>query len=118
MRGWSMALAAAAGLYGAAGVALMAVGAHRTAPLATTAGTFLLLHAAAILALIALDLGRGMRIAATLIAAGALLFSGELALHALADMQPLPMAAPAGGMLMIVGWLVAAIGAPLALARR
>lgn len=117
MRGWSMALAAAAGLYGAAGVGLMAAGAHKAGPLATTAGSFLLFHAAAILALMALDGGRGVRIAATLIATGALLFSGELALHALTGVQPLPLAAPTGGMLMIAGWLFAAVAAPLALAR-
>ena len=121
MRAWVMVLAAAAGLYGAAGVALMAAGAHKAGasagPLATTAGTFLLFHAAAILGLCALDSGRGTRIAASLIAAGALLFSGELAAHALAGAQPLPLAAPIGGTLMIVGWLVAAVAAPLALRR-
>ena len=118
MRVWAMVLAAVAGLFGAAGVALMAAGAHKAGPLATTAGTFLLFHAAAILALCALDAGRGPRIAATLMATGAILFSGELALHALAGVQPLPPAAPLGGLLMIAGWLAAAIAAPLALSRR
>ncbi len=122
MRGWTMALAALAGLYGAAGIALAAAGAHvRASPLVTTAADLLLIHAAAIVALCAVaraDGGRAVRSAASLIALGVLLFSGELALHGLAGLQPWPLAAPTGGLLMIAGWLMAAVAMPLALRRR
>lgn len=122
MRVWSMGLAALAGLFGAAGVGLAAVGAHRAeSPLVTTAAYFLLFHAAAIVPLCAFARPRGDRallVAASLIALGVFLFSGELALHALAGLTPLPIAAPTGGILMIAGWLTAAVAMPTALGRR
>jgi uncharacterized membrane protein YgdD (TMEM256/DUF423 family) len=116
MRVWSRALGAIAGLMGAAGVALAAVGAHRSGnPNVTTAAYFLLLHAAAIIALGARSPSRGwgaLLAAASLLALGAVLFSGELAVHALAEITVLPLAAPTGGLLMILGWLVAALALP------
>ena len=122
MRGWSMALATAGCLCGAAGVALAAAGAHRGAnPLAATAATFLLVHAAAITSLCALarpDADAGLKATASLLAVGVVLFSGELAAHALLGVQPLPMAAPTGGVLMIAGWLASAVVLPLTLRRR
>lgn len=115
-----MVLAGLGCLYGAAGVALAAAGAHHGAsPLVATAAFFLLVHAAAIVALSAAGRpGLPLNLAASLLAAGAALFSGELALHGLASLQPLPMAAPTGGVLLIVGWLVAALALPLTLGRR
>ena len=102
MRVWSMVLAALAGLYGAAGVVLAAVGAHAGAgagPNVTTAAYFLLLHAAALVGACGLagprD-GHALRLAATLWALGAFLFSGELAVHALTGRSPAPIAAPLG----------------------
>ena len=125
MRGWSMGLAALGALCGAAGVALAAAGAHRggDGAIATTAGYFLLFHAAAVMALVAAlgTTARGNRllaVAASLLVLGVALFSGELALHALAGLRPLPMAAPIGGSLMILGWLVAAVALPMAIGRR
>ena len=119
MRAWSMGLAALGCLFGAAGVALAAAAAHRPeSALATTGAYFLLFHAAAITgfgAIVPRD--RFVNVAATLLAVGVILFSGELALHALAGLRPLPMAAPTGGMLMILGWLAAAIALPRALGR-
>lgn len=116
MRGWWMCLTALAGLMGASGVGLAAAGAHRAGnPNVTTAAYFLLFHAAAIIALCARDPARGWRrilVAASLLALGAVLFSGELAVHALADVALLPFAAPTGGVLMILGWLVAALALP------
>ena len=120
MRAWSMGLAAVGCLFGAAGVALAAAGAHRPeAALATTAAYFLLFHAPAIAgfgALLSRD--RVLNSAATLLAAGVALFSGELALHALAGLRPAPIAAPVGGTVMIAGWLLAAVALPRALGRR
>ena len=115
MRGWWKCLTALAGLMGASGVGLAAAGAHRSGnPNVTTAAYFLLFHAAAIIALCARAPVRGWRailVAASLLALGVILFSGELAAHALADVG-LPFAAPTGGILLILGWLVAAIALP------
>lgn len=119
MRGWMMALAGLAGLFGATGVGLAAVGAHRSgSPNIATAAYFLLFHASALTAFCALALASHARVvlvAASMIAVGVILFSGELVLHALADISLVTRAAPIGGVLMIVGWLVAGIASPLAL---
>ena len=119
MQIWSMALAGLAGLYGAAGVALAALGAHRSGnPNVTTAAYFLLFHAAALVAFCALAchaVSKGLLLAASLIALGVISFSGELAIHALTGMAPVPVAAPLGGSAMIAGWLLAAVMLPLAL---
>lgn len=122
MRTWIIIVAALAGLYGAAGVALAAAGAHRSGnPNVTTAAYFLLFHAAALVGLSTAAAGARRAvppmIAASLIALGTLLFSGHLALHALADLVPIPFAAPVGGSLAILGWLVAAVALPFALER-
>ncbi|OYX07951.1 MAG: hypothetical protein B7Z15_15525 [Rhizobiales bacterium 32-66-8] len=113
---WVRSLLFLAGLFGAAGVAASAVAAHLAGGASlTTAAQFLLFHAAALVALSALSLhmGRG-RIAllagTTAIALGTLLFSGDLALRTLMEIKLLWGTAPVGGMLMIAGWLMVAIG--------
>ena len=122
MRVWSMVLAASSGFYGAAGVTLAAIGAHAGAgPNVTTAAYFLLFHAAALVgacALAASRAGKAVLLAASLWVIGTLLFSGELALHALAGVSPVPFAAPTGGVVMIVGWLVASVALPLSTSAR
>jgi uncharacterized membrane protein YgdD (TMEM256/DUF423 family) len=45
------------------------------------------------------------------LAVGALLFAGDLAARHFLDTRLFPMAAPAGGMAMIAGWLLVAISA-------
>ncbi len=120
MRTWIAVLGSLAGLFGAAGVALAAVGAHLTGGgSVTTAAQFLLFHAGALVALgIAAAVSARAHllcIAASLIAAGTLLFSGDLALRGLAGVAPLPLAAPTGGLVLIAGWLLGAAGIPLAL---
>lgn len=119
MRIWIIIVSALAGLYGAAGVALAAAGAHRSGnPNVTTAAYFALFHAAALVGLCTAAAGRrsaALLVAASLIAAGTLLFSGHLALHALYDLVPIRFAAPLGGTLTILGWLVAAVALPLTL---
>lgn len=110
------ALVALAALYGAAGVATAAAAAHRVNdPLLGTASSFLLLHALAILGLVAVagayGAGRLLTVPAGVIAVGALLFSGDLLLKVFLGASPLPGAAPIGGTLLIVGWLAAAAGA-------
>lgn len=103
-------LAAAGALCAASAVALAAYAAH-----ATTLGQALLQTAAAVLfghgvALAALARGRmapRRRLALTALLAGSVLFAGSLVLHALAQVPP--RLAPAGGMLMIGGWLLLAV---------
>lgn len=120
---WFRLLLLLAGLFGAAGVAASAVAAHLAggASLAT-AGHFLMIHAAAIAALSAAGLlaTRGavlLLVGATAMAAGTLLFSGDLALRALMGIKLLWGTAPFGGTLMIAGWISAGIGGALLLPR-
>jgi uncharacterized membrane protein YgdD (TMEM256/DUF423 family) len=105
---------------GAGGVILAAVGAHlATGTGIESAAYMLLFHAAAILGATAI-LQQGLLwrpLAGVALAAwslGGLLFSGDLALRALADHRLFPMAAPSGGTLLIVGWALLAIAAVLA----
>jgi uncharacterized membrane protein YgdD (TMEM256/DUF423 family) len=101
-----------AGLAGAAGVALSAAGAH-AAPGSSldTAGTMLILHGAALLALAGPAPGsrRVRRLAAVVMLAGTVLFSGDLSARAFLGHHLFPMAAPLGGLSMIAAWIVAAL---------
>jgi uncharacterized membrane protein YgdD (TMEM256/DUF423 family) len=119
MRLWTMILAVLAGLFGAAGVGAAAAAAHITGGATLhTAADFLLFHAAALLGIVALVRAmphRGLLVAGSLIGLGTVLFSGDLALRALAGVRLIPMAAPTGGMALIAGWIVTAIAAPLSL---
>jgi uncharacterized membrane protein YgdD (TMEM256/DUF423 family) len=100
-----------AGLFGAAGVALSAAAAHRELPGVSTAGTFLLLHAPALLALSPMAGNRLTALAAWVLALGVALFCGDLTARAFLETGLFPMAAPSGGVLMMAGWLgVAAAG--------
>jgi uncharacterized membrane protein YgdD (TMEM256/DUF423 family) len=109
-----------AGLMGASGVVLAAVGAH-AAPNAglDSAAYMLLFHAAAVLGATALAQQGAMwrpLLLAVLIAwvVGAGLFSADIALPAFAGHRLFAFAAPAGGIILIVAWLglaAAAIGA-------
>jgi uncharacterized membrane protein YgdD (TMEM256/DUF423 family) len=103
----------AAGLFGAAGVGLSAAAAHAGGGNIATAANFLLVHAPAFLALGLLGAqgGRLMRAGGIVLLVGVLMFCGDLlARHYLGD-RLFPIAAPAGGMLMIAGWLAVAASA-------
>jgi uncharacterized membrane protein YgdD (TMEM256/DUF423 family) len=111
-----------AGLMGASGIALAAAAAH-VAPGAglDSAASMLLFHAAAVLGGAALMQQSVLwRPLALLVLAawvvGAALFSGDIALRAFAGHRLFAMAAPSGGIVLIIAWLVlaaAAIGASL-----
>jgi uncharacterized membrane protein YgdD (TMEM256/DUF423 family) len=112
-----LALATAAALLGAAGVALAAASAHAGGgELARTAADFLILHAAALLALAAcarafsddVFLARSTLFAGAALGVGVLLFSADLSARAFAGARLFPLAAPAGGSLLILGWLALA----------
>ena len=106
-----------AGLMGAAGVAAAAAGVHVDAdPALATAASFLMLGAAAIVGASALAAARGpgwsfATVGGGIIAAGTLLFSTALITRVLWGMPIFPMAAPMGGTILILGWLVLGLAA-------
>lgn len=98
------------GLMGAAGVALSAYGAHTGGSNVATSAQFLLFHAPLFLALGLAGNPNRVRTAGTgLLGLGLALFCGDLLMRHFADTRLFAMAAPAGGMAMISGWLVIAI---------
>lgn len=106
-------LAAIAALMGAAGVSSAAAAAHASAnPLLATMSQMLMIHAAAILGVLAL--GRGgpnelwFAAAAGMMVVGVGLFAGDLAARVWLGGKLFPLAAPLGGGLMIVAWIAAA----------
>ena len=108
-------LQAGAGLLGASGVALSAAAAHKGGgELTAIAATMAILHAGSVLAITAL-VGLASSGAvwllceAALMVLGTILFSGDLALAALAGLHPWPSAAPFGGGMLILAWTALAV---------
>ena len=106
-----------AGIVGADGVILAAAAAHQgDATRLVPASSMLLFHATAILAVVALA-ERGIIHVKIGIAAGfgfvlaAALFATDLTLRQYAGHSLFPMAAPTGGTLLIVSWLLLAVAA-------
>ena len=113
-----------AGLMGASGVVLAAAGAH-AAPDAglDSAAHMLLFHAAALLGGAALAqqglLWRPLMLAVLFAwVVGAALFSGDIAIRAFFGHRLFAFAAPTGGMILIVAWLVLSIAAIVAIVQR
>ena len=108
-------LNACAGLFGASGVAAAAGAAHLAGGDRLNAVALILLaHAAALLGLVSRarpgEAGARLWLAASVIVTvGAALFSADVALLTLRGARLFPMAAPTGGTLLIIGWLVASI---------
>jgi len=108
------ALIVTAGLMGAAGIALAAMGAHGAdLPRLVTASSMLLFHAPVILAAVLLRdrqlVQRHVAIVAAIgFAAGAILFASDLAARDLAGHALFAMAAPTGGTILIGAWIVLA----------
>jgi uncharacterized membrane protein YgdD (TMEM256/DUF423 family) len=110
-RGAPFLILAWAGLAGAAGVALAAAAAHKVeSPALATAAMILTIHAAAAVGLTSI----GMRMphaklwagVTVLMLAAASLFSAEVALFTLTGRHIFPYAAPTGGSLLILSWLI------------
>jgi uncharacterized membrane protein YgdD (TMEM256/DUF423 family) len=106
-----------AGIMGADGVILAAASAHQPdATRLASASSMLLFHATAVLAVVALT-ERGVihvriGIAAALgFIVAAALFAGDLTLRQYAGHSLFQMAAPTGGTLLIVSWLLLAVAA-------
>lgn len=107
---------AIAGLCGALGVAAAAGAAHAAEPRLGTISAMLLAHAPILFALGVASAGRsatglrtGFRIAAAALTIGLALFAGDLAVRVHGGARLAPMAAPAGGLLLIAGWAVLAL---------
>ena len=106
-----------AGLMGAAGVALAAASAHQPdATRLASASSMLLFHATAVLAALLLAERRIVHVqlgiaAAFGFVAAAALFAGDLTLRQYAGHSLFPMAAPTGGTLLILSWLMLAAAA-------
>jgi uncharacterized membrane protein YgdD (TMEM256/DUF423 family) len=106
-----------AAVMGADGVILAAASAHQPdAARLASASSMLLFHATAVLATVALiersiiHLKLGITAAFGFVVAAAL-FAGDLTLRQYAGHSLFPMAAPAGGTLLILSWLMLAVAA-------
>ncbi len=106
-----------AGLMGAAGVALAAASAHQPdATRVASASSMLLFHASAVLAAVLLAERRVIHhrlglAAASGFAVASALFAGDLTLRQFAGHSLFAMAAPTGGTLLILSWLMLAVAA-------
>jgi uncharacterized membrane protein YgdD (TMEM256/DUF423 family) len=106
-----------AGIMGADGVILAALSAHRGHDTQLeAASSMLLFHAPAVLAVVALAERGIIHVKGGLAAAfgfvvAASLFAGDLSLRHYAGHGLFPLAAPAGGTLLIASWLVLALAA-------
>ena len=106
-----------AALMGLAGVALLAAAAHVTGTSnVQTAGQMLMFHAPLVFGATAARKAGLLsdlvaRIALSLIILGVALFAVDLAWRGFANEGLFPRAAPAGGFLMLGGWLVLALSA-------
>jgi uncharacterized membrane protein YgdD (TMEM256/DUF423 family) len=110
-------LVALAGVMGAAGVILAAAAAHQPdATRLASASSMLLFHAPAVLAAVLLVERRVIHMQLGFVAAfgfviAAALFAGDLTLRQYAGHSLFPIAAPAGGTLLILSWLMLAVAA-------
>jgi uncharacterized membrane protein YgdD (TMEM256/DUF423 family) len=117
MSGADRGLVALAGLAGLLGVVLSARAAHiEGGGSLDIAARFLLIHAAALLGLMALVGGRLVhprlgRIAAGLLVAGLALFCGDLSVRVFRGVALFPFAAPAGGIALMAGWAMTIVAA-------
>ncbi|WFU07934.1 DUF423 domain-containing protein [Rhizobium sp. CB3090] len=102
-----------AGILGGAGVALAAAASHGgDTHFLGSASTMCLAHAPALLALYAgYDRIRTAPAAAVLLGLGTLIFAGDLVSRHFGGNSLFPLAAPTGGLGMIAGWAVVALGA-------
>jgi uncharacterized membrane protein YgdD (TMEM256/DUF423 family) len=104
-------LLALAGLGGAVGVGLAAAGTHTGQAELGIAANFLLFHAAALIGIAQLKGNRIATAAGWVLVAGLILFAGDLIVLSTRGASPFPPAAPIGGSLLILGWLLLALSA-------
>lgn len=110
------ALIVLAALSGLLGVGLSAAAAHVAGGNLATAAQFLLFHAPALLALAALIATGALHSALAQAAGfalvlGLILFCGDLSRRAFSGAALFPMAAPSGGIFLMIGWVLAGAAA-------
>ncbi|MET0529178.1 MAG: DUF423 domain-containing protein [Microvirga sp.] len=115
------ALIVLAALSGVLGVGLSAAAAHVAGGNLTTAAQFLLFHAPALLALAALIAAGALhsalaQAAGFVLVLGLILFCGDLSRRAFSGAALFPMAAPSGGIFLIIGWVL--VGAAALIGQR
>ncbi len=109
-----------ASLSGLLGVGLSAAAAHIAGGNLTTAAQFLLFHGPALLALVALMAAGAVnpllaQIAGYVLVLGLILFCGDLSRRAFSGIALFPKAAPTGGILLMIGWVLVGASALLPL---
>lgn len=104
-------LVLAAGLAGAAGVALSAAEAHTGGAFTGTAARMLLVHAPALLAIGLFGGNTILRWAGLILVVGLMVFCGDLLARDFLGHRLFPLAAPTGGTLLILAWLAMACSA-------
>lgn len=115
MTATSLHLALAA-LMGLCGVGLLAAGSHLAGGQASIAGEMLLFHATAVIAATTARQAGLLsnvvaRTALSVLIVGVVLFAADLALRAFVGSKLFPMAAPLGGGIIMLGWLLLALAA-------
>ena len=112
-----------ASLMGAAGVVLAAAAAHAASGAGLDSAAYLLLfHAVAVLGVAALA-PQGLLWPPAALAAmagfvlGGVLFASDVSMRAFAGHRLFPMAAPAGGTILIIAWLVLALASIVMMVR-
>jgi uncharacterized membrane protein YgdD (TMEM256/DUF423 family) len=103
----------ASGVLGAAGVALAAAASHGgDTHLLGSASTMCLTHAPVLLGLwLAHRLLATATLSGSILGLGTIVFAGDLLARHFAGTRLFPFAAPAGGLMMMLGWLLIAAGA-------
>lgn len=114
----SRALIGLAAFSGVLGVALSAAAAHIAGGNLGTAAQFLLFHAPALLGLVALVSAGAVhpvlaQAAGFVLVLGLALFCGDLSRRAFSGVALFPMAAPSGGIALMIGWALVGISALL-----
>ena len=110
-------------LMGAGGVGLAAAAVHAAPASGLDSAAYLMLfHAVAVLGAASLTGQKALwqplgLIAMACFVAGGVLFAGDISVRAFAGHRLFPMAAPSGGTLLILGWLVLAAAAIAAAGR-
>jgi Uncharacterized small membrane protein len=100
------------GLFGVIGVVLASVAAHITGPgQVDVAANIMLFHAPALIAIAlvahaGIGCPKAIRLSGWMVMLGVALFSGDLCMRAFLYERLFPMAAPTGGTILILGWLL------------
>lgn len=94
-----------AGLLGATGVAAAAIASHADTRVLGSYALIALTHAPALLALALVPKSKWLEGSAIILLAGSALFCGDLAARHFLGHGLFPLAAPAGGFVLMLGWL-------------